>query len=325
MIDKLELRLPRLTQFQAKVREFILESNKFENSARTRRSGHYEWVTDLRPIGIDAILHFSLKREENDPHEGEHKLELIDTGEKSYSELDALISSVVEGPIEDLEVMRIDLCVDLYEVPVEWFLANVRVRFKRVAHEMGILKYQLIGARGIQTLTAGKRPNLVRIYDKKAELKLQLRKRNRMRSCDSDELTLHSEFGISEQATITRVERQFGGGRIPRQIDSFGKLSNLVDYDPFTNIVFSDHSSASIPTVDECGLDMWLAGTRLRELKREMGEQQFHRFLNCHSPGNAARIKKRFRDFLNPRGESHLDSRILFEKYRGSVQEQLAA
>ena len=325
MIDKLELRLPRMTQFRAEPREFMLESRHFENSSRTSKSGRYEWVTDLRAIGIDAMLHYSLKREENDPHEGEHKLELFDTGLKPYSGLVAQIERTIEGPIDDLDLMRIDLCTDLYEVPVEWFSTNVRVKYKRRAHEMGLVKYERIGQRGIQTITAGRRPNVVRFYDKKAELQHQLRKLNRKRSCDAEKLTLHSEFGISEHATITRVERQFGGGRIPYEIDSLGKLSGLPDFDPFTNVVFLKHSDASIPTVSECSLDMWLAGTRLRELQQEMGEQQFHRFLNSHSMGNAARYRKRYRDFLVARGDTVLNSLILFEKFRESVTKQLAA
>ena len=73
--------------------------------------------TDIRPVGIDALLHFSLKRKENDPHEGEHKLELLDTGMKTYTDLVAQIEGTVECAIDDLELMRIDLCVDMYGIP----------------------------------------------------------------------------------------------------------------------------------------------------------------------------------------------------------------
>jgi hypothetical protein len=87
MIDKLERRLPRVSLFRPSVREFMLEGRFFENSSRTMGSGRYAWVTNLGPVGIDALLHFGLKRPENDPHEGEHKLELLDTGTKTYSGL----------------------------------------------------------------------------------------------------------------------------------------------------------------------------------------------------------------------------------------------
>ena len=80
MIDKLELRLPAMTLFRPRVREFILESRNFQNSSRVIPSKRYEWVTGLQPIGIEALLHYGLKRRENEPHRGEHKLELLDTG-----------------------------------------------------------------------------------------------------------------------------------------------------------------------------------------------------------------------------------------------------
>ena len=157
-------------------------------------------MTDLRPVGIDARLNYSLKREDNDPHEGESKLEIFDAGTKPFSELAAVIERTIEGAIDDLELMRIDLCVDVHEVPVDWFLNRTRVKFKRVSYEMGQLKYSRIGKAGIQTIAAGKRPNMVRIYDKVAEYKEQIKRLNRKRSFDAEEATLMSEFGVSESS-----------------------------------------------------------------------------------------------------------------------------
>jgi len=288
-------------------------------------SGRYEWATDFRPIGIDARLNYSLKRKEGQSHNGEHKLELIDTGVKSFSQLSALVEQVVEGPIDDLELMRIDLCADICEVPVAWFLNRIRVKYKRIAYEMGNLKYQRIGKAGIQTISAGRRPNIVRIYDKIAEYKEQLNRRNRKRSCDSDALTLKSEFGVSDSATITRVERQFGGGRLPDGVGCFGKLARLPDYDPFTNIEIVNGSAAYLPTIKECGFDTWVTGTRLRELQDEMGVQQFRRWLNANSAGNGTRCRKTYSQFLEPRFDTRLTSETLFEVYRESVTKQLAA
>ncbi len=325
MIDKLELRLPRVTLFRPEPREFMLESRFFENSTRTRASGRYQWVTDLRPVGIDALLHYGLKRGENDPHEGEHKLELLDTGEKSYSRLVAQIEGTVEGPVDDLDVMRIDLCADLHGTPIEWFLDRARIRFKRIAHEMGQVKYQRIGKAGIQTISAGRRPNIVRIYDKVAECKDQLRKKQRKRSPDSDELSLEQEFGVAEDAVITRVERQFGGQRIPTMIDSFGRLTRLPDFDPFTNIEISNGTDARLPTIAECGLDMWCTGMWLRGMLRKMGRQQFERWLAANSAGNSARYRKRYAPFFQPDADGTVTIQTIFETYRESVMKQLAA
>lgn len=325
MVDKLELRLPALTLFRPVVREFMLESRHFEHSSRTIGSGRYEWVTDTRPLGIDALLHFALKRQENDPHEGEHKLELLDTGKKGYSELVAQIESTVECAIDDLEIMRIDLCADMLGVPVEWFLDHARVKFKRLVHEVGPIIHHRIGKAGIQTLSAGRRPNTVRFYDKVAEYKDQLRKLQRQRGKDADELTLKGEFGISEDAVLTRVERQFGGHRIPALVDCFGRLSRLPEFNPFTNIEICNGTGAKVPTIPECGLDMWLAGTRLRELQAEMGESQFRRWLCANSAGNSARYRKRYSDFVQPDGDNPLTIQTIFETYRESIRKQLAA
>ncbi len=325
MIDKLELRLPRLTLLRPAVREFILESRHFKNSSRAMGSGRYEWVTNLGPVGIDALLHYSLKREENDPHEGEHKLELLDSGKRGYSGLVAQIEGVVEGPIDDLEFMRIDLCADMKGVPVQWFLGRLRVRFKRIAHEIGIQKYSRIGKAGIQTLSVRQRPNIVRVYDKVAECADQLRKLKRRRSRDADELTLEREFGISEEQVLTRVERQIGGQRIPREIECFGLLSQLPDFNPFTNIEIHNGTGATVPTITDCGLDKWLTGTCLRQLQKEMGHQQFVRWLSENSGRNAARYRKRYADFLQPDGDNLLTVQSIFETYRESVMKQLAA
>jgi len=325
VIDKLELRLPVMTLFRQEVREFMLDSRHFENSSRTMKSGRYEWVTDLRPVGIDGLLHYSLKRKDNEPHAGEHKLELLDTGKRSYSALVEQLETTIEGEIDDLEVMRIDLCADLIGTPMEWFLNRLRIRYKRVAHEIGVLKYQRIGKAGIQTLSGGKRPNIVRVYDKVAEYKDQLRKMQRKRSPDAEELTLEAEFGVASDAVVTRVERQFGGQRIPAMIDCFGRLTRLPDFNPFTNIEIRNGTGARVPTIADCGLDTWLAGTRLHQLKSEMGEQQFRRWLNAHSSGNSARYLKRHADFLQPEGDNLVTTQSIFETYRESVLKQLAA
>jgi hypothetical protein len=325
LIDKLELRLPAMTLFHRRVREFILESRNCDYSSRVIPSKRYEWVTGLQPIGIEALLHYSLKRRENEPHRGEHKLELLDTGKKHYSAIVEQIEMVIEGPIDDLDIMRIDLCADVHGTPMEWFLQRGRVKFKRIAHEIGQMKYQCIGKAGIQTLSAGKRPNMVRIYNKVDEYKEQLRKMHRKRSADAEDLTLESEFGVSENDVITRVERQFGGQRIPGVIDSFGKLSSLPTFDPFNNIEIRNGSGAKVPNIEECGLDMWLTGMRLREMRDEMGEQQFRRFLSKHSAGNQSRYQKRYADFLEPDGDNLLTSGTLFETYRDSVVKQLSA
>jgi hypothetical protein len=325
MVDKLELRLPRVTLFKPQVREFMLESRHFENSARTMGSGRYSWVSDLRPVGVDALLHFSLKRDAKDPHEGEHKLELLDTGAKVFSEIAAQIEETIEGSVADLEIMRIDLCADIAGTPLEWFFQRLRVKFKRFAHEIGTLKAQRIGKAGIQTLACGKRPNMFRAYDKVAEYKHQLRYMQRKRSRESDELTLESEFGVTESSVITRLEQQYGGGRVPIEIDCMSRLPRLPDFNPFRRIEIVNGTSSKQPSISDVGLAHWVMGTRLSELRDEMGNQQFNRWLSVHSCGNSARWKREYADFLSPHWDNRLTIEDVYATYRESVTRQLAA
>jgi len=325
MIDKLELRLPRVTLFRPEVREFMLESRFFKNSTRTMSSGRYSWVTNLQPVGIDALLHYGLKRQEHDPHEGEHKLELLDTGEKAYSQIVGQLESTVEGPVSDLDIMRLDLCADMVGIPIEWFFTRLRVKFKRVAYEIGTLKARRIGKAGIQTLSSGKRPNIFRAYDKVAEYKNQLRSLRRKHKLDGDRITLETQFGVSEKAVITRLEQQMGGSRLPIEVNCFGKLSHLPDFNPFARVEIVNGSGARVPTIQECGFATWLMGTRLRELRDEMGAQQFARWMSTNTDGNSARWRKQYAEFLEPDSDFRVTIQTVLDTYRESVKKQLAA
>ena len=84
-------------------------------------------------------------------------------------------------------------------------------------------------------------------------------------------------------------------------------------------------NGAKVPTVKKCGLDVWLTGTRLRELQDEWGQQQFRRWMSKRSNGNAARYLKRYSDFLQPSQDSLVTTDSLYETYRESVTRQLAA
>ncbi len=332
-IDKLDLRLPRVTSLLSRVADFIKQSRGTEDSTRRLGSRYYEFVTDLRPMGIDARLQLGLKQPGE--HAGEGKLELIDTGTKTLSEITAEILEIIDISPVDLEIMRIYLCADMHQIPVEWFLNRARVKFKRIAREISQLKAERIGKVGIQTLTAGQRPNLIRFYDKVAEYKEQLRKLQRkMPQTMRSEVTLQTVFGVAENAIITRIERQYGGGCVPViaggenepaiKIEVFGQLVQLPEANPFANIEISHGKFAHTPTLGECDLNTFAVGKLLREWRDEMGPQQFHRFLNAKSSGNAARYEKRYAAFLDP-GDELITGQTIYETYRESVKRQLAA
>lgn len=224
-------------------------------------------VFDLRPIGLDALLHLACRRGSR----GQHKLELLDTGKKPYSELVRQIDAVCYGDHDRLGL----------------------------SSGIGPLKWQTISRAGIETIRAGRRPNVIRVYDKVTESKAQFRKIKRKLSKDADELDFEKEFGFAEDAVVTRVERQCGGGRIPPEIERFGQLSRAADLNPFSALEITGNDRSTLPDVTECdSLNEWLSGMQVNRMIQEMGMQSFRRWLNRHSNGNGVRLLKRLHAFL---------------------------
>jgi len=322
MIDKLDLGLPRVTLLQPAVNDFIRESAAFQNSARRSSSKYYGTVVDLHPMGIDALLNLGLEFPAS--HEGEGKLEVFDTGTKTFSEICDHISSVIDGPIDDLKVMRIDLCADIFGVPVSWFAEKLRMKYKRLARTIAPITNERLGMAGIQTIYAGKRPNIFRVYDKIAEAKQQLKSKVRKLHLRPGELSLKELFGYSESDVLTRLESQLGGGRIPREIATFGQLrAALPAFNPFVRLEILNGTGADIPTIEQSSLDEWLKGEMLRRLHEEMGEQHFSRWLAAKSNGNAARYKRTYANYLYPDFDGKVTSDLVYQIYRQSVEKQL--
>jgi hypothetical protein len=320
-VDSLAVRVPSSANFTTDVQELVREVNYGNGMSRVRRSAHYQGVADLRPLGIDAILHAYCKR--TDPHQ--HKLELLDTGKKSYSELARQIQSVFQIDPSNLGIMRLDLCADVPGIPVLWFQPRVRIKYKRFAGEIGKLQYERLGSGRIETLIVGKRPNVFRFYDKVAESQMQFRKMRRKASPDSEPLDFEAEFGFSEVTTLTRVERQYGGQRIPPLVDTFGKLANAPDLNPFEPLEIVSGGGGTVPNVEECsGPTEWMTGMKMREMIASMGFQQYRGWLNRHSNGNAARIVERYRRFLPHDDARVITTDVLYDIYRDSVTNQLS-
>lgn len=321
MIDKLELRLPVGMQFRSEVSD-LFRVDYATNTLAGRPSRHYTRVLDLRPIGLDSFLHLSCKRGAR----GQHKLELLDTSKKPYSELVRQVEAVCYGDSNRLGIMRIDLCADIPDVPVNWFLPRARIRHKQLSNGIGPLKYQIIARAGIETITAGRRPNVMRFYDKVAESKMQFRNMQWKASKDTDELNFEKEFGFPENAIVTRVERQCGGGRIPEQLAVFGQLPQAANFNPFQALEISSGGGSILPDVTNCdSVNEWLIGMQANRMIQEMGMQAFRRWLNRHSNGNSARLLKRIHAFLPGPDDHDLTVETICEVYRKSVIQQLSA
>lgn len=289
-------------------------------SARVRPAVHYSGKADLRGLGIDAHLHLDCKA-----GGGSHKLEIFDAGKKTYSEVTELIASLTDANPERWGVMRIDLTADVPDIPVEWAKQNVRFKFKRTEREYGEIKYGLLGRGKIETITAGSRPNLFRIYDKVSESRMQFHKLQRKQSRDSDPLDFEQEFGFKETDTVTRFERQCGGKGIPSELETFGDLQRAPDFNPFQNLQIVRSGAARLPTPEDCeGLEYY-TGMGLRGELKERGMQGFRKALNSQTNGNAARTMQRYARFLVDEKPCAFSIEQLREIYRESVIRQLSA
>lgn len=155
---------------------------------------------------------------------------------------------------------------------------------------------------------------------------MQFRRMVRKCSKDADPLDFEAEFGFKPDVVLTRVERQFGGGRIPEAVSTFGKLVYAPSFNPFDVLEITGDTGAHLPTVQECdSVTEYLAGMELNRMVSQMGLQSVRRWLNRASQGNGARTLKRLHRFLPGSSTGSVTVEHLFEIYRASTTRQLAA
>lgn len=318
MIDKLDIRVPAPVPY---TREFSAIYVDLRNDPKGpfHAAQHYEAVADLRNYGYEAILHTHCKH-----GRGDHKIELIDAGARPFDFLTHEIRQIFEANASGLELIRVDLATDVHGLPVPWFLSHARAKFKRF-HSAGTsgFDYQQLGMKGIQTLYLGKRPNLFRIYDKVAEYRHQYQRLKRSSSPAVSVPTFESCFGISADATVSRVERQIGGGKIPESLRTVGELRrNACEFDPFSKLELTRAGTEPQPA-DFNRVNDYLAVMQARELLKHWGKHAFFQWLNEYTNRNARRWWNKFGLYLTD--SSGITSAELYERYRDSVSKQIAA
>jgi hypothetical protein len=193
--------------------------------------------------------------------------------------------------------MRIDFATDV-PLPVNWFRETVRVEHKRFrAAVTGQPFYSEMGKGKIQTLYFGKRPNLIRIYDKLAEYQEQYRILVRKLGKDVEPPSFESEFGVAD-SILTRVERQIGG-RIPPEIQT---LRHVVEsgsnFRPFAKLRIIDHPRS--PELDaKLSFEKRCTGLYLQGMRRNDGMQATNAFISKYSKGNPGWVRKKYGSFLS--------------------------
>jgi hypothetical protein len=322
VIDKLEIRVPHEAPFR---REFaaLYRQLAWEQPRLLKSSRYYGTVVDLRDFERPVILHNSARLSKS----GDNKIELVETGGMSYARMHSEIEQIYDIDPQRLSVMRVDLAADIPNVPLSWFLMHSWAQFKRWVADIGQIEdntvYSEMGMKVPQTLYYGKRPNVIRIYDKTAERLYRLKKQQRHVSPDAELLTFEEVYGYSSNSWVTRVERQFAGGRVPTPVSTFQKLRSAADFNPFQNLRLINGGDVE-PQPDNYKLNTYALGMLVRQLANEWGLHRTRAFLNQRSPGNAARILARVSEFL-PSDGHRLGVDEVFQAYRESFRRQMAA
>lgn len=241
----------------------------------------------------------------------------------SYAEIVAEIEYVFRTNADRLSIMRLDLAVDIEGISVRWFAENTRVARKRWLARLGVFETAEMGTRELQTLYFGKRPNLIRIYNKVEESRVQFRRILREIGGSAVPPTFEEYFGFPETGKIvTRVERQMGGGRIPSALGTVGQLIDCAEFNPFESIEFvgsgcPEPNPATYSFMDYC------TGMYLRHLAQTEGMQAMLAFVTRNSKRNRGWAMKKFGDFLPARNENTFNEDRLLQLFRESTHAQL--
>jgi len=287
-----------------------------------RTAKHYEYAGDLREYGLNVRLNLYCQMDKV----GNHKLELIDVGTMKRSDIFREVVSIFDVDPRTLGIMRIDLAVDVPNVPVQWFRETVQAQRKRFRSAVtGDRFYAEMGTGGIQTLYFGKRPNVIRIYDKRAEYMAQYRNAIRKLGKGFESPSFESVMGFSyPDSNLTRVERQFGA-RIPSELATLGNVcAEGFECKPFANLKIIDHATLPEPN-SNVSFETHCTGMYLRSIAENDGMQALQTFISKHSKGNVAWARKKYRSYLpSATLESGLTSATLQARFAESLARQMS-
>jgi hypothetical protein len=318
MIDKLDVRIPRKTQFTP---EFHKAYRHAAENGVLKPSEYYTQTGDFRPYGYPIRLHMFASRgkQRKGNSSRDHKLELYDTAEMTLEEMVAEIRRVFVCDPWELQMMRRDVCVDVVGVSVQWFKAHTRVEFKRNVREIG---FMTVDAKRGETYYLGAKPNQFRFYNKVAER--LYRYRWMVREGKKQGLAIgafEKVFGHSEDAIITRIERQYGGSQCSGTLHSLLKMDRG---NPFSPLKFLRVSEREISSAGLDSTTYW-AALHLQRMVQEIGAQRVRAHMtDLVGSKNVKKTWDKYAPYLLPGDDGPgIDEELLFQLYLNSVMVQL--
>jgi hypothetical protein len=293
VIDKLDIRIPRNAPFTPSFQRKYAELQALEKGP-FRAGKLYEYAGDLREYGHNLRLNLYCQMDKV----GNHKIELIDVGTMNRTAIMREVGEIFEVGAASLGVMRVDFAVDCPGLPLQWFRETVRVQHKRFRSAITSDPfYSEMGTGGIQTLYFGKRPNVFRIYDKRAEYQTQFQTLIRKMGPGFDG-TFESVFpGVGKDSILTRVERQIGA-RIPMEIETLAKLfESGFEFKPFQKLKIIAHAGA--PEFDSSlSFETYCTAKYLSGMAEENGMHGVKEFVSKRSNGNSGWVWKKYGPLL---------------------------
>lgn len=321
------------------------------------KSRFYASAGDFSSYGIPVMLHMDCTM----TAKPNHKLEILQAGEKTLREMRDIGSSIFEDEPERWGVLRCDLTADAKDVPVQWFKEHTFVAGKQTYREMGKLPivngYMTMRKAQAETLYAGVKPNQIRIYDKtgermarwQRELQADLRRSRAAGAgikpctelgcfCGGVSLEGHMAteffktpsfeemFGYKPDKIITRVERQLSGKDLEKMnLLRFDDLRVADTKKPFEKIKFAVENGHDL-SIETWGFNDWHVGNSLQRQVEIWGLNETRKMMGKHLGTNAWKTWKKYEPFLVSQSKLIGTTAALLQKeFSDSTYLQIAA
>lgn len=341
MIDKLDLRVPGRAKVSGHFNRILQDCNREARPGDHvwRQSRYFERAGDFSSYGIPAVVHLTC----NMTKDRHHKVEILQTGDKTFSEMMAICSELFDHDPLSWGISRADLTADVPDVPVQWFKEHTYVTAKQTTRELGHIKpipYMTIRKGAAETLYAGVKPNQNRIYNKTLERMMQLKKENnsiihKLRKKAAEDLQMfempalasfEQRYGYSSDKVITRVERQCAGKDLEKlYLTNVEKLRVAHCLRPFDKIKFFTGEEEDL-SIRRWGFTDWNVGMNLQNMRREFGINEVRKRMMEHIGGRHwKRTWDKFEPFLRADPAPGITAMQLTAEYQDSTARQLAA